>query len=745
MADVGDIIDYIKSLRKGFDKDEFSDKIEELAEIVDSNGLDYEEFHNLLRVWLNMSLPVTKWLSIGMCLVPRDRLEPRSVDYAMRWLLANFQNQTSYTRIGFVLDWLTAAMEADAIDLKHLDVYYEIFYMLVTYEVLTPHAIKLVYTLTKPMDITRRRVLELLDVAKKREAIRSKCRQIQALLGLFKSYKPECVPESIPVFSVPSTFKQPNIRLKQRFGRYQALRNTLNEEKQRLHWVNPMNMKGNKKVQPLIPNMEFSNVGSKQYDSKMSQKNYFDFVEPSALIEYSLRHELSRPARLLALLCNDAGLAMLATAPDSEHAFLSHDLHHLLKNCFLHTSTHSYAEKRLLLSRLATLQRTLMQGVPVVTRFLAQYLPLWNEKDYFHEILSLVEWISADSASHAAHILRPLGRVFHRSQPLQQAAVLTALTNLHENLVSRWISRWTDLLQLGESLDMSLDWFRNEMSNVYSNLILSLVEWVVADSASHAAHILRPLGRVFHRSQPLQQAAVLTALTNLHENLTYSNSRPRQYFLSMESSKHGAALAASLAEFIADLAGKALQVNPEDIRAQHTAIWCVERVARAQLLNPSEPTPPPPLVFALPLLGVSAAAIDKLACIMLLNKKIYGKIKKQSNATSRKMEDHLWTLQAYTIDLMNALLSETVLSERQSGVIFSKLHPQLVERISKTVPNADGALSLRSHAAFAPYTYSQFEALDYKETDNKLWFDSVIEPEFKHLSVFLKKIATELR
>lgn len=126
-------------------------------------------------------------------------------------------------------------------------------------------------------------------------------------------------------------------------------------------------------------------------------------------------------------------------------------------------------------------------------------------------------------------------------------------------------------------------------------------------------------------------------------------------------------------------------------------------------------------------------------------KKIYGKIKKQSNATSRKMEDHLWTLQAYTIDLMNALLSETVLSERQSGVIFSKLHPQLVERISKTVPNADGALSLRSHAAFAPYTYSQFEALDYKETDNKLWFDSVIEPEFKHLSVFLKKIATELR
>lgn len=34
----------------------------------------------------------------------------------------------------------------------------------------TPHAVKLVYTLTKPVDVTRRRVLELLDYARKREA-----------------------------------------------------------------------------------------------------------------------------------------------------------------------------------------------------------------------------------------------------------------------------------------------------------------------------------------------------------------------------------------------------------------------------------------------------------------------------------------------------------------------------------------------------------------------------------------------
>lgn len=49
-------------------------------------------------------------------------------------------------------------------------------------------------------------------------------------------------------------------------------------------------------------------------------------------------------------------------------------------------SPHSYLEKQDLLHRLAVLQHTLMQGVPVITRFLAQYLPLWNEKDYFAEV-----------------------------------------------------------------------------------------------------------------------------------------------------------------------------------------------------------------------------------------------------------------------------------------------------------------------------------------------------------------------
>lgn len=54
---------------------------------------------------------------------------------------------------------------------------------------------------------------------------------------------------------------------------------------------------------------------------------------------------------------------------------------------FLENSPYSYVEKQDFLSRLATFQATLLRGLPAVTVFLAQYLPFWNEKDFFAEVI----------------------------------------------------------------------------------------------------------------------------------------------------------------------------------------------------------------------------------------------------------------------------------------------------------------------------------------------------------------------
>lgn len=53
---------------------------------------------------------------------------------------------------------------------------------------------------------------------------------------------------------------------------------------------------------------------------------------------------------------------------------------------FLENSPYSYVEKQDFLSRLAIFQATLLRGLPAVTVFLAQYLPFWNEKDFFAEV-----------------------------------------------------------------------------------------------------------------------------------------------------------------------------------------------------------------------------------------------------------------------------------------------------------------------------------------------------------------------
>lgn len=51
-----EIIQYIKNLKKGFDKDEFNLRIENLAHFVDSQGLGSDNFHKLFKIWLSLSI-----------------------------------------------------------------------------------------------------------------------------------------------------------------------------------------------------------------------------------------------------------------------------------------------------------------------------------------------------------------------------------------------------------------------------------------------------------------------------------------------------------------------------------------------------------------------------------------------------------------------------------------------------------------------------------------------------------------
>ncbi|XP_045513464.1 centromere protein I-like isoform X1 [Pieris brassicae] len=435
MTDVEEIIDYIKSLKKGFDKELFECKLEELAYVAQNTGLDDANFHILFKLWLNLNIPIRKWMNLGCCIIPQQRVGQNSVEYALRWLLANNRNPIFHPRICFVLDWLTVAMDTDSIDSTALDMGYVIFYSFLFSEKLTSHVIKLIYVLTKPFDVTRKNVLEILKEVKKREGKKSLVRQLQVLLGLFKTYKPECVPEQMPSVSVHTAFKKLNVQLVERFKMCQIRKNNNSQTKLKLVWADLGMGKTNKKHGQLVPSLEFVQIGSTQYKGKIPQKTHLDFSEPQALLQYSLNHQLSRPARLRALLSNATGHTLLSLTDQHQFTFLVHDLHHVLSYFFLASSSHSLAEKENFLGQLAIFQTTLMQGLPVVTKFLAQFLPFWNEKDYYAEILSLLEWISIDSPEFVLDILGVVTQMCCRAQPIHQCLIIKTVTAMYTNLV----------------------------------------------------------------------------------------------------------------------------------------------------------------------------------------------------------------------------------------------------------------------------------------------------------------------
>ena len=119
-------------------------------------------------------------------------------------------------------------------------------------------------------------------------------------------------------------------------------------------------------------------------------------------------------------------------------------------------------------------------------------------------------------------------------------------------------------------------------------------------------------------------------------------------------------------------------------------------------------------------------------------------IKSNAMTNNSAFESQMQVLEAYTSDFINCLYAEEVLSGRDTGFVFNKLHPQLVGKLRSLMPDVDAKLSIRNSIAFAPYTYMQLD-VDHRDADNKRWFNAAIDQEFRHLSRFLKKAVTELR
>ncbi|VVC88955.1 unnamed protein product [Leptidea sinapis] len=428
MSDVSEILHYMKSLRKGFDKSLFESKIEELCDVVMIAGLNSDDFHSLFTVWLNLSIPIKNWTSLGLCIVPQEIVGQKSVEYALRWLLEINKSCNDFPRIAFLLDWLTA---------------------------------------------------------------------------------------------------------------------------------------------------------------------------------------------------------------------------------FLDVSPHSMEEKKQFLELLAIFQSTVMQGLSVITSFLAKFLPHWNEKDYFMQILALIEWLHVES---------------------------------HEQV----------------------------------------------------RVILDTLTKVYCRAHPIQQCAILNSVTKAYTNLVYASTRKRHFFLNVQPPENSYTEMIELVAYkINEICSKGLQTNPEDMRVMLGSVSSLRRCVRMELLvcGPVVSTPAL-LTVALPLISTSALAIDMIADLLLMYKKIFSAIKAKYGRRDEKDIDKMKMLKAFTSDIVSCF-QEQFITNRSEGIIFSNIQPNIIKKLTYLVPDADSKLSFRNHVAFAPYTSMRHEQM-IDEIDHKSLFDAKIAQAFVHLGRFVE-------
>ena len=128
-----------------------------------------------------------------------------------------------------------------------------------------------------------------------------------------------------------------------------------------------------------------------------------------------------------------------------------------------------------------------MQGLPVVTRFLAQFLPFWNEKDFFAEVIYIYLLVFFPPNSRTSH------------SPHFQSVEMKIINPPSENRI--------------------LIFYIYGLYIFYYFQILGLVEWLNIEDVEHISVIMDTLSKIFYRAQPMEQCAILRSLTTMYTNL----------------------------------------------------------------------------------------------------------------------------------------------------------------------------------------------------------------------------------
>ncbi|XP_046996565.1 centromere protein I-like isoform X2 [Schistocerca americana] len=426
---------------------EFDKKLEELSE--KETGLSDVEITILLRVLTRATLSIKRFQKLLHCVVPETTMQKEHIQTVVVWMLMKHVSEPPKKSIA-VLQWLIALLENELADRQMIGSFYQQIYFLTFIESLARWASKIIYLLTTPDDITRVRVVRLLSSRLKQP----RAHHIEALLGLFKSFRPELIPERVSTVNTHTAFGRIPAKLSEAVNKRISIHRagvadprkeinhqtdaehvTLDDDSSDSESSYPIQkVKRKRKSDSLIPPPVYISVGSKSYSNRGELTvDYFRSLEPLARFELSVE----TPNVTISLLRSELGRHMLTFHQNTLLFCFSYQLHNILDEVFLKCRrTYPLQEKRLLLKNMAALQDYAHQPLSVVSLFVKEYLFLWESGLFVKQVLKLMYWLQFSSHTELQQdYLSPLYNLFMSSSVKVKCAIIRTLAQLFSNLM----------------------------------------------------------------------------------------------------------------------------------------------------------------------------------------------------------------------------------------------------------------------------------------------------------------------
>jgi len=361
-------------------------------------------------------------------LVPSETVPARMLVQLALWGLADSSLSRDCVTLP-TLKVLALCLQYDCVtDKQDLVSMYELFLSLLSRDKLTNTVAELLQLLTSKKDVTEWRVRTILRC----QAKLGSSYPLDSLVWRFRQFRPDLMPNCLAPAARASTA---STVLSRRFHKVweDRLDRSLEMSTREGVWIGGSQVgntfkKGRR--DNLVPNREVLSVVNGTRARKEKRMDLGEMKTIKGVVKNI--HQIQLPANILALLGCRASVQVLAVDKGLVERF-SMTLFHTLRNEFVcceekvgaRDEVRRTKRREKLLAHLVRLQEAVQQGLPVVGRFLSEYLDTWDGSSHFLSILRLVSQLQiTDYKELHDCVVSPLTRHFTSYNMVKQLVML---------------------------------------------------------------------------------------------------------------------------------------------------------------------------------------------------------------------------------------------------------------------------------------------------------------------------------